>query len=82
MKQTYFSSITLYGWGKLSHKERAGGYLYYIDYNHKTLISAFCVLGNYSIIPTITEKKQNKEAEIFLIDHDIYQSFCELVNTG
>ena len=27
-------------------KEAAGGNLYYNDYKHKALISAFCIVGN------------------------------------
>ena len=38
------------------HKEAAGG-KYYIDYKHKALISAFCVVGNSPTPPTITEEK-------------------------
>ena len=44
--------------------------------------SAFCVIGNCWTPPTITETKQGKEVEMFLIDHDMHQSLCELVNTG
>ena len=48
LKQTYFSSITLYDRGNYlePHKEVAGGNLYYTDYKRKTLISVFCVAGN------------------------------------
>ena len=38
-------------------KEATGGNLYYIDYKYKTLISAFCIIGNCPTTPTITEKK-------------------------
>ena len=62
------------------HKEMASGNLYYIDCKHKALIFAFCVVEN-CLTPTITEKKQSKEVEIFLIDHDMHQSLSELVNT-
>ena len=62
------------------HKDTASGNLYYIDCKHKALIFAFCVVGN-CLTPTITEKKQDKEVEIFLIDHDMHQSLSELVNT-
>ena len=54
------------------HKEATGGNLYYIDYICKTLISAFCIIGNCPTTPTITEKKWSKEAEMFLIDHDMH----------
>ena len=54
------------------HKEAAGGNLYYIDYKSKALISAFCVVENYSTPPTITEKKGSKEVEMFLINHDMH----------
>ena len=50
------------------HKETAGGNLYYIDYKCNALISAFCIAGNCPIPPTITEKKQSKKVEMFLID--------------
>ena len=63
------------------HKETAGCNIYYIYYKHKVLISAFYVVGNCPTPPTITEKKQGKEVEIFLIDHDMHQSLYELVNT-
>ena len=64
------------------HKETVGGNLYYIDDKCKALISPFGVIGNCPTLPTITEKKQSKEVEIFLIDHDIHQSLCELLNFG
>ena len=63
------------------HKETAGGNSYYIDYKRKALISAFCIVENFPTPPIITEKKRSKEVEIFLIDHDMHQSLCELVNT-
>ena len=52
------------------HKE--GGNLYYIDYKVKALISAFYIVGNYSAPPTITEKRWNKEVEMFLINHNMH----------
>ena len=54
------------------HKEAEGGNLYYIDYKSNALISAFCMVGNYSTSPTITEKNWSKEMEMFLINHDMY----------
>ena len=63
------------------HKETPGGNLCYIRCKHKALISAFCAIGNCVTLPTITEKKRSKEVEIFLFDHDMHQSLCELVNT-
>ena len=62
------------------HKETSDGSLYYIDYKHTALISAFCVVGNCPMPPTITEEKRGKEVEMFLIDHDMHQTLCELVN--
>ena len=53
------------------YKETASGNLHYIDYKHRALISAFCVVGNCPTPPTITEKKQGKKVEMFLIDHHI-----------
>ena len=53
----------------------------YIYYKCKALISAFCVIGNCPMPPTITEKKLSKEVQMFLIDHDMHQGLCELVNT-
>ena len=64
------------------HKEIAGGNLYYNDFKRKALIYAFCFIGNSSTTPTITEKKRSKEVEMFLTDHHMHQSLCELVNTG
>ena len=63
------------------HKETAGGNLYYIDCKHKVFISAFCVVGDCQTPPT-TEKKRSKELEMFLINHNIHQSFFKLVNTA
>ena len=65
----------------VKQQETAGSNLYYIDYKPKALISAFCVVGNCPTPPTITEKKQGKEVEMFLIDHDMHQYLCEIVNT-
>ena len=81
--ETYFSAIVGYGRGKLSRttKETAGCNLYYIDYKPKTLISALLETVWHLTPPTITEKKRNKEEEMFLIDHDMHQKLCELVNT-
>ena len=39
------------------------------------------VIGNCPMPPTITEKKLSKEVQMFLIDHDMHQGLCELVNT-
>ena len=65
----------------VQHEETAGGNLCYIDYKRKTLLSAFCVLGNFPT-PAITEKRWSKEVEMFLIDYGVHQSLCELVSTG
>ena len=54
------------------HKEIAGGNLHYIYYKSKALISAFCIVRNYSTPPTITEKKWSGEVEMFLINHDMH----------
>ena len=54
------------------HKEITGENLYYIDYKCQALISAFCIIGYCPTPPTMTDKKRNKEVEIFLNDHDIH----------
>ena len=56
------------------HRETADGNLYYIDYKHKALLSAFCVVRNCPTPPTITEKKRGKDVDMLLIDHDMHQS--------
>ena len=57
------------------HKETGGGNLYYIDYKHIVLISAFCVVGDCPTPPTISEKKRSKVMEMFFfIDDSIHQS--------
>ena len=81
VKHAYFSYVTPFlsyvtpcGWGKLFQTtwKTACGNLYYIDCKCKTLISAFCIIGNCPTPPTRTEKMRNKEVEIFLIDHDMH----------
>ena len=63
------------------HKETSNGNIYYIDTKRKALISTFCVVGNCPEPPTITVKKGRKDVEMFLIDHEMHQALCELVNT-
>ena len=63
------------------HKETAARNLKYIDYKCKALIYAFCVVGNCLTPPTVTERKWSKVVEMFLINHDMHQSLCELLNT-
>ena len=60
------------------HKETAGDNLHYINLKCKAWISIFWVIVNCLTPPTITEKKQCKEVEMFLIDHDMHQSLYEL----
>ena len=72
LKQTYFSFIIRLREITSKNSETACGNVYYINYKCKTLISAFCVIGNCPTPPTITEKKQSKEVEMFLINHDVH----------
>ena len=61
-------------------KEIHDGHLYYLDTKRKALISAYCVVGNCPTPPTATVKKQGKIVELFIVDHDLYQTLSELVN--
>ena len=54
------------------YKEVTGGNLYYIDYKHKAVISAFCVVENCPTPPTATEEKRSKEVKMFLINHGMH----------
>ena len=62
-------------------KELSDGSLYYVDAKQKAIVSAFCVVGNCSTLPTVTEKKRGKNLEMFLVDYDMHQVLSELVNT-
>ena len=61
-------------------KEIHDGHLYYLDTKRKALISAYCVVRNCPTPPTTTVKKQGKNVEMFIVDHDPHQALSELVN--
>ena len=61
-------------------KEIHDGHLYYLDTKRKALISAYCVVGNCPTPPTATVKKQRKNVEMFIVDHDLHQALSELVS--
>ena len=90
LQKQWSKNKMLYFWNKHTfpplhcteqHRETAGGSFLYIYHKRKALIPAFCVVGNCPTPLTVTEKKRNKEVEMFLIDHCIHQSLCELVTT-
>ena len=62
------------------HKETSNGTLYYVDMKREAMISAFCVVGNCPTPTSVTLRKHGKEVEMLLIDHDMHQVLCELVN--
>ena len=62
------------------HKEGKDGDIYYIDYKKKAIISAYCVVGNCPISATVQVKKRGKLVEMYIIDHDLHQALCEIVN--
>ena len=62
-------------------KELSDGSLYYVDVKQKAIVSAFCVVGSCSNLPTVTEKKRGKNLEMFLVDYDMHQVLSKLVNT-
>lgn len=59
-------------------KEKTGGNLYYIDYKRKDLISAFCVIE----IVCHHQQFRGEEVKVFLVNHDMHQKPCEIVNTN
>ena len=64
------------------HKESNDGTIfYYVDYKRKAIISAFCVMENCPLPTTITEKRRGKQTEMYVIDNEMHQALCELVNS-
>ena len=61
-------------------KEIHNGHLYYLNTKQKALIFAYCVVGNCPTLPTATVKKQGKNVEMFIVDHDLHRTLSELVN--
>ena len=55
-------------------KEIHDSHLYYLDTKRKALISAYCVVGNCPTPPTTTVKRQGKNVEMFIFDHDLHQA--------
>lgn len=58
-------------------KEKTGGNLYHIDYKRKDLISVFCVVE----IVCHHQQFRGEEVKMFLVNHDMHQKLCEIVNT-
>ena len=61
-------------------KEIHDSHLYYLDTKRKAMISAYCVVGNCPTPLTTTVKKQGKNVEMFIVDHDLHQALSELVS--
>ena len=62
------------------HKEIKDGELQYIDFKSKAIISAFCVVGNCPPLPTEMGKRRGKTQEMYLINNDLHQALCEVVD--
>ena len=62
------------------HKTTNEGDIYYMDTKNRAIISAFCVAGNCPPPVILMKKQRGKEQEMYLIDHDLHETLCEIVN--
>ena len=56
------------------------GDIYFLDVSKTAIVSAFSVVGNCPEPAIVTRKRRGKEQNMFLIDHNLHQGLCELVN--
>ena len=59
-------------------KETSDGVLYYIDFQRKAMISAFCIVGNCPDLPSENHKRRGKDTIMFTVDHDMHQALSEI----
>lgn len=59
-------------------KETSDGALYYIDFQRKAMISAFCIVGNCPDLPSENHKRRGKDTVMFTVDHDMHQALSEI----
>ena len=77
----YFLHIIEQSWATTQKlKKKLVLALCYVDQKREAIISAFCVVGNCPTPTTMTVKKHGKDVEMLLIDNDMHQSLCELVD--
>ena len=62
------------------HKATNDGDIYFLDDSKTAIISSFSVVGNCPLPETVKMKRRRKEQDMYLINLDLHQGLCELVN--
>ena len=74
-------NITVYGhYLEIHQNNTKDGDIYFLDVSKTAIVSAFSVVGNCPEPTMVTRKRIGKEQNMFLIDHNLHQGLCELVN--
>ena len=62
------------------HTSNNDGDVYYLDTTKTAFISGFCVVGNCPPLQTVRYKRKGKLQDMYMVDHDLHQALCEIVN--
>ena len=62
-------------------KEVRDGDIYYVDKRRSAIVSSLCVVGVCPELKEVTHKRRGSEETMLMVDGELHQALCELVNS-